>query len=590
MDGISLYQNQITQSGHHNQGIASENVKQSQYTSGVRQELTQLAKGTVFEGVITEVKDDYVTLGLTNGQSIKAQLEPGVNVRVGTPVLFEVKSNQNNQILLRQLPIQSQFNPTLQKALTTAGLPLTERNLAMVNAMMQKQMPIDKGSLMTMLRTLQSQPQASVETLVQMKKLGFSINETSIQQFESYKEGNHALVDRFSQMMEQVSEIFGNQSEVGSVISTEKMIALQNGILESLELGKESALETAQTIDELQGMTVQEEQMLEQPILSQERQSVEQQGYNTQIEIEQMVAQDGQVSGQDGQIAGLDTVSQNQTTGPLGEILTSEGRESLAEQLRQLPGMEENVKLFSQGELNQNLSAKELLQEIQHSLEQLGTKDASALKELFQGKEYKSLLKQAISDQWLLEPGQVANKENIEQLYERINRQMEKLEQFLHNVGKDTPALDKNISQVRGNLEMMNQINQLYNYVQLPLKLHNQNAHSDLYVYTNKKKLLDKDGELSALLHLELENLGTTDVQIKMLGSSVTTNFYLSDDISYKLIEQYVGDLQERLEEKGYRCNIHLENREKEVDFVQDFLEKELPVGKLQRYSFDVLT
>lgn len=528
MNGISLYQNQITQSGQGSRNTISENVNQSKNTSGVRQEITALQKGTVFEGVITETRDGYATLSLTNGQSIKAQLESGVNIKKGMPVLFEVKSNQNNQIVIRQLPIQSQFNPTLQKALTTAGLPLTERNLAMVNEMMQKQMPIDKGNLTAMARMVQSHSQAAVETLIQMKKLGFTITETSIQQFEGYKSGNHALVDRFSQMMNELPEIFGNaenHSDAGSVVSAEKMIALQNGVLETLELGKE-------------------------------------------------------------QITG----GQNQATGTLENILTAEGRENLIEQLRQLSGMEENSKLFTEGELNTKLSAKEVLLEIQKTLEQFGTKDAPALKELFQGKEYKSLLKQVMSEQWLLEPEQVGNKENVEKLYESLNRQMEKLEQFLQNAQKETPALQKDVSNVRSNLEMMNQMNQLYNYIQLPLKLKNQNAHSDLYVYTNKKKLSDRKGELSAFLHLELENLGTTDVQIKMLGSNVTTNFYLSDDISYKIIEQHMEELQERLQEKGYSCNIRLEKRVKEIDFVQDFLEKELPVGKLQRYSFDVLT
>ena len=43
-----------------------------------------------------------------------------------------------------------------------------------------------------------------------------------------------------------------------------------------------------------------------------------------------------------------------------------------------------------------------------------------------------------------------------------------------------------------------------------------------------------------------------------------------------------------RLEEKGYFCEVKVENRKKEQDFVQDFLERENPPGKLQRYSFDV--
>ena len=42
------------------------------------------------------------------------------------------------------------------------------------------------------------------------------------------------------------------------------------------------------------------------------------------------------------------------------------------------------------------------------------------------------------------------------------------------------------------------------------------------------------------------------------------------------------------LEEKGYSCEVKVENRRKKQDFVQDFLERENPPGKLQRYSFDV--
>ena len=190
----------------------------------------------------------------------------------------------------------------------------------------------------------------------------------------------------------------------------------------------------------------------------------------------------------------------------------------------------------------------------------------------------------------MLEPQQVAEKENIEHLYERINRQMAKLEEFLQGAGKEGQSMNRQVTQVRGNLEMMNQINQLYNYVQIPLRLHGQNAHSDLYVYTNKKKLQEKDGELSALLHLELDHLGTTDVQIKMKGSNVAADFYLSDEGSFRLVGNYVGELKERLEQKGYHPSVQLERRLPKRDFVKDFLEQEAPVGQLSRYSFDVLT
>ena len=121
----------------------------------------------------------------------------------------------------------------------------------------------------------------------------------------------------------------------------------------------------------------------------------------------------------------------------------------------------------------------------------------------------------------------------------------------------------------------------------------NQNAHSELYVYTNKRNLRRQEGELSAFLHLDLEHLGSTDVSVKMLDKNVTTRFYLSDDASYDLVEAHLPRLQERLKKLGYNCTVTVENREEKVDFVEDFLQKGQPAkaasrGMVHRYSFDV--
>ena len=526
VDGISIYQNQIMQAGQSNQSVSQENIQQAhtQTTSVLQQELLQMVKGEILGATIMDLKGENVLLSLMNGQSIKAQLEHGVQPRLGETVLFQVKSNQNQQLLLRILPSEIRYNPTLQKALAAAGLPMTEQNLEMVNVMMQKQMPIDKNSLLNMARTVQSYPDVSPETLVQMKKLGFSITETSVQQFQSYKEGSHSLIHRFSNLMDELPKLLsqsGQQSIEGSVSETKQMLQFQKGFFDVL--------------------------------------------FPQQ---------------QEGEVA----------RNPIDSFLSNSARETLEQQLQQIFQNEKSSLLSEEGKLHTSLTSKEFLTTLQKELSQFAFKDSKALQELFQGKEYKEVLKQVMKEQWMLEPEQVANKENIEKLYQRLNGQMERMESFLQQLQKEVPTLDKNVAQIRGNLEMMNQINQLYNYVQIPLKLQNQNAHSDLYVYRNKKKAQDDNGELSAFLHLELENLGTTDVKVKMLGNNVTTNFYLENDEAYQLLEEHMEELHQRLQEKGYNCNIFLENQEQEMDFVQDFLEKELPAGKVQQYSFNVLT
>jgi flagellar hook-length control protein FliK len=135
----------------------------------------------------------------------------------------------------------------------------------------------------------------------------------------------------------------------------------------------------------------------------------------------------------------------------------------------------------------------------------------------------------------------------------------------------------------------MNQINQAYTYVQIPLKMSGQSASGELFVYTNKKALAEGNKELTAFLHLDMDNLGPTDISVKLLGRRVSTNFYLDNDAAYELLEKNYPVLEERLRKKGYDCEISVVNEEKHVNFVEDFLKKDMPsAGQLHRYSFDM--
>ena len=244
--------------------------------------------------------------------------------------------------------------------------------------------------------------------------------------------------------------------------------------------------------------------------------------------------------------------------------------------------------ILADGKLDVNQTASELLRQIMGVLDESQATDGAAMQKLFRSDAYKNLLKQAMTEQWMLTPEQLKEEGVVKDLYQRLNSQMSELQQALAHAGKEGSALAKSAQSVQSNLEFMNQVNQLYTYVQLPLKLQNQNAHSDLYVYTNKKNLNQKDGELTALLHLDMDHLGATDIFVKLLGTSVQTEFYFEDEFSCRLISQYSDDLIKRLEEKGYSCEVKVENRKKEQNFVQDFLERENPPAKLHRYSFDV--
>ena len=133
----------------------------------------------------------------------------------------------------------------------------------------------------------------------------------------------------------------------------------------------------------------------------------------------------------------------------------------------------------------------------------------------------------------------------------------------------------------------MNTLNQIFPYVQLPLKLTEQLTHGELYVYTKKKDLSAKNKEVSILLHLDMDSLGPTDIHLSLLHQNVTAKFYLNETDAETLISEQLPSLTDALRKKGYSLNASVMHREKEPDIVADFLADSDAVP-MKRFRFDI--
>ena len=139
----------------------------------------------------------------------------------------------------------------------------------------------------------------------------------------------------------------------------------------------------------------------------------------------------------------------------------------------------------------------------------------------------------------------------------------------------------------------MNQMNNIYQYVQLPLKMNGSEATGDLFVYTDKKSLARKDGNVSALLHLDMNNLGPLDVYASITpGNNVYTKFYLQDDDTLDFIEANIHILNERLESRGYNMKCEASTKDslnKDKLFDSTTAPSNNPnMSKIMKYSFDM--
>lgn len=551
--------------------------------------LSSLQTGNVFEGTVTDISDGQVLLTLANGEKISARLEGQIQLQLNQAMFFEVKSNTQTQIAIKPYLNGDSSNPTLLKALMQAGMGVTTDNLEMVRTMMEEQLPIDKNSLNQMMRQLAMFPKAEPSVIAQMNKLGIPVTEANVQQFSNYKADTAAIMKELENVLEQLPKSIAGEGDTAGQMTAKNM-----QLMDILFGGEtiEQSQDTGAKAQELLAKTADGSVVI--------KNGTEQQAADIAKELQQTLstAEDGmqQTSAAGEGIQQADAAKQAEgrqmpaaTQGSLGEILGKEGAASLEQQLKALETDGKQVLFDKNGNLNTGMSAEEFLKNLNQLFKENEFPQKEALFKLFSGKEYQTILKKAVENQWYLEPQETGSKETIEKLYNRLQTQMNRLDEFIKQAGSGTEGLQKAVADVRGNIEFMNQINQIYNFVQLPLKMNGQNVNSELYFYTNKKNPRDMDGELSAFLHLDMDHLGSTDISVKMKGTAVKTNFYMADDASYELILAHAEELAERLENKGYQCQIEVKSEEKDMDFVEDFLKHDMPsAGKVYRYSFDV--
>lgn len=544
--------------------------------------LNEMSKGMIFEGTVSSVRGNQVKLALSNGQQILARLAGKFSFEQGQSVFFQVKNNDGGTIEIKPYTVDGEgANLTLMDALKAAGLSVDGINLSMVNKMMEEHMPIDKTSLNQMYQLVQDNKDINVTTLVELKRLGIEINQVNAAQFENYANDKQAITIAMDSLIDELPNALSAED-----LSMYKLVTQARDILNIVTEGlPEEAFISSEASDMSQYEAIMRDNK-SAPVVKKH------------FNIAELFESLNSVSGESQDIhttqkinnaPAIDTIllQENETkSNTIGFLLSDKQIEELNGQVRMLlPNLQENnISLYSE-----DSSVVGILNDIKSMLENTPA-NADTLRHLFSGEAFKLMLKEALEQQWMIKPGDLEkNPKKLDGLYDKIEKQITNMEIILKTSGVVNPKAEALADNIRGNIEFMNQINEAYTYVQVPLKMNEKNASGQLYVYTNKKSMSNPDKELSAFLHLDLEHLGGTDVSIKMLHRKVTTNFYLDSDESYALVKQFLPVLEKRLQDKGYNCELNVNSGLKQMNFVAGFLKKDLPpTGQVHRYSFDI--
>lgn len=210
------------------------------------------------------------------------------------------------------------------------------------------------------------------------------------------------------------------------------------------------------------------------------------------------------------------------------------------------------------------------------------------------------LFEQAFLSSFSLTPKELSKPDKLEEFYDKTYERLKELSNAISDFKASSDSsgtldlANQKSETMQKQLEFLKSLNELYTYVQIPVKLKNGIQHSDLYVYTKKESLREDPKRLSVLLHLDMDNLGPLDIHLSLNHANVTSKIYCENTEIKKFLSAQIPSLKTALNLKGYLFEAEISEREKPFDFVKDFIQKEeqrtMPKNKqaMKRYTFDI--
>lgn len=594
-------------------------------TSGSAQgvDVTQLQPGDTFQGEIVSVNGEDVQIQLANGQYMAAKLERDVQLALGQVMNLQVQSNKDNRVVLK--PIydgKMQMLRVGEAALRAAHMAVNDRTMTLVSTLLENGMSINKNTLMLFNRLTLQNPNANMADLIKLSKLQLPINDNTLSQFQNYQKSEHKLLDGIREASEEILKLYDTLTGKTEMLNSQNLsgngmtnaaqgavvgqTALENGgkFLEQVLLllaGEDEqnagTQNTANSNNNANTAILQENQstQTDEHVPSNPEQTIQNNAQNPAENLDHAIDKKINSQKQAEKTILQDTEQALKQEGVASNKANST-HDAFFNQLKNEPlqTVPNKIILFlREGIKEGNLTLKDVKQLLLDS--EIGRKlTAEQKSEIFHSEPFRSMLKNGLQKQWTLSPQDLAQEGKVEEFYHKLakessqlTRMMNEAMQSANQANSGTPA--RAMANLSENVAFVNQMNQMFTYVQLPLKLGNSQAHGDLYVYTNKKNMARKDGMLTAFLHLDMDYLGALDVSISLQTerNQVTTKFYL-DEASIALVKEHMDELSQRLFKKGYQCkNMILEKDEDKT--VLEHMEEQVAGGSavLSYQTFD---
>ena len=517
-------------------------------TEQVNRQIRALVPGQTLRGEVVSREGNNAQIRLLQDVLVDAKVDADIRLELGQNITFQVKNN-GQTLNLSPLFTNMATEGTVLKALDMASLPVNENTVAMTKQLMDAGLPIDKYTLQQIWHESNAFPDAEILDLVNLHRVELPVTEENITQMASYRNLTHQLTAGIAETGESLTNMLQGLVESGDI---EQAATIYSEVLELL------------AFEDAAGETVTGQQQTEGPL--------PEPGVDVTVtpeEAEQMPVQPSATAPE--AVPGQKTIIEEPTETAPGNGQTIKENPG-AEKTQEAPQLQNLQKLLKQG---------------------LETKDIPLLRSILHNSKVAELPAKLLADRWSIKPEDVESPEKVEELYQKLGKQLKGLSNLLEENGQRGSSAYQNVTNLSQNVDFLQQINQTYAYIQLPLHLR-QGEHKtgELFVYTNKKNLARKDGQVSALLHLDMEHLGPLDVYVTLKDTKVSTKFYVQNDAILDYLEANMDVLTERLQKRGYDCKCETTLRtelQQTAQAMAPLLKTEGSVPVAQ-YAFDVRT
>lgn len=579
---ITGYDTRLQNAGQTEQTNQAESVRASADISGLKE-------GAVFRGEILDIVGEKVTISLENEAKLMARLQSGVELGVGDQLLFSVKENTDSQILIKPMfdSLYSAQTQVLEKALDVAGLSPTEKNFTVAKELMDAGLPVDKTHMVKILSQSMKFEGTSLQTLVSLHKMDIPITQENITQYERYQGMQHQLTGDIADAAKGIADFvkaFPTDTDGQTLLCTAKEIvnlfagesdASVTEHIDPVDPKGANNLHTEGTVtNTINGNTVSDgvSGTPWEGILTLD---------NTADSL--VVGQEENAQSQEVILQqSIDTYMKETDTG-----LTGKNVSQLVDSMRQAGVSETDImSVFQKSD-----SDSALLQNTLHLLQNVSVAD-NVIRQFLQQDGFQNVLSEVVKKAFSLNPKQMKEPKEIDELYESILKHTKSFEDAVASNGGNPKEFQQNFQNMRQNLQFMNELNQHMIYAQMPVKLSNKQANSELYVYADKRKLQQKKDGISVMLHLDMDHLGATDVKVTLTGSNVHARFYLNDQDSVDIVTENMNQLAKQLADRGFSLTNEVVKRQPQesINKVVDEIIDENAERSIKRYTFDART